>query len=119
MHDGVLGWVGFTLIAAVYHMVPRVFKRELYSAKLMDIQFWLMTLGIVLYFSSMWISGITQGMMWRDTDQYGNLVYQFVDTVRALFPFYIIRGIGGSLYLIGFFIFLYNVIMTIQKRASA
>ncbi|GMB95991.1 cytochrome-c oxidase, cbb3-type subunit I [Helicobacter sp. NHP22-001] len=115
VHDGVLGWVGFTLIAAVYHMVPRVFKREIYSGKLMDVQFWLMTLGIVLYFSSMWIAGITQGMMWRDVDQYGNLVYQFVDTVRVLIPYYVIRGFGGSLYLIGFFIFLYNVVMTIQK----
>lgn len=113
VHDGVLGWVGFTIIAACYHMLPRMYKREIYSRKIMDIQFWIMTIGIVLYFSSMWISGITQGMMWRDVDQYGNLTYQFIDTVRVLFPYYVIRGIGGLMYLIGFILFIYNVVMTI------
>lgn len=113
VHDGVLGWVGFTLIAACYHMLPRMYKRELYSKKIMDIQFWIMTIGIVFYFSSMWIAGITQGMMWRDTDQWGNLAYQFVDTVSVLFPYYVIRAIGGTLYLVGFIMFIYNVVMTI------
>lgn len=113
VHDGTLGWVGFTIIASSYHMLPRMFKREIYSKKIMDIQFWIMTIGIVLYFSSMWISGITQGMMWRDVDQYGNLTYQFIDTVRVLFPYYLIRGIGGLMYLIGFIMFIYNIIMTI------
>ena len=112
VHDGVLGWVGFTLIAACYHMLPRMFKREIYSRKIMDIQFWIMTIGIVFYFSSMWIAGITQGMMWRDMDQYGNLAYQFIDTVSVLFPYYLIRAIGGTLYLVGFIMFIYNAIMT-------
>lgn len=113
VHDGVLGWVAFTIIAACYHMLPRMYKREIYSKKIVDVQFWIMTIGIVLYFSSMWIAGITQGMMWRDVDQYGNLTYQFIDTVRALFPYYLIRGIGGLLYLVGFIMFIYNVMMTI------
>ncbi|AAD05711.1 cytochrome-c oxidase, cbb3-type subunit I [Helicobacter pylori] len=113
VHDGVLGWVGFTLIASMYHMTPRLFKREIYSGRLVDFQFWIMTLGIVLYFSSMWIAGITQGMMWRDVDQYGNLTYQFIDTVKALIPYYNIRGVGGLMYFIGFIIFAYNIFMTI------
>ena len=113
VHDGVLGWVGFTIIAACYHMLPRMYKREIYSKKIMDIQFWIMTIGIVFYFSSMWISGITQGMMWRDFDQWGNLTHPFIDTVRVLFPYYLIRAIGGTLYLIGFIMFIYNVVMTI------
>lgn len=113
VHDGVLGWVGFTIIAACYHMIPRMYKKELYSKKIMDIQFWIMTIGIVLYFSSMWIAGITQGMMWRDVDQYGNLTYQFIDTVKELHPYYLIRGIGGVMYLLGFIMFIYNVVMTI------
>ena len=115
VHDAALGWVGFMVIAACFHMVPRIFKRELYSKKLMDVQFWIMTTGIILYFSSMWIAGITQGMMWRDVDSNGSLVYSFIHTVTALFPYYLIRAIGGLMYLIGFIIFLYNILMTISS----
>lgn len=113
MHDGVLGWVGFTIIAASYHMTPRIFKREIYSKKLTEIQFWIQTTAIILYFSSMWISGITQGMMWRATDEFGSLAYSFIDTVTVLMPYYTIRAIGGAMYLLGFIIFAYNIIMTI------
>ncbi|MCD8212728.1 MAG: cbb3-type cytochrome c oxidase subunit I, partial [Campylobacter sp.] len=67
------------------------------------------TTGIVLYFASMWIAGITQGMMWRATDSYGSLLYSFIDTVVVLIPYYWIRAVGGLLYLIGFFMFVYNV----------
>ncbi|MCI5967972.1 cytochrome-c oxidase, cbb3-type subunit I [Helicobacter sp.] len=113
VHDGVLGWVGFTIIAACYHMTPRLFRREIYSKKLMDIQFWIQTTAIILYFSSMWIAGITQGMMWRATDEFGSLAYSFIDTVTVLMPYYTIRAIGGAMYLIGFIIFTYNIVMTI------
>ncbi len=113
VHDGTLGWVGFMIIAACYHMVPRMYKREIYSGKLMEAQFWIQTTGIVLYFSSMWIAGITQGMMWRATDEFGSLAYSFIDTVTVLIPYYMIRAIGGLLYLIGFIMFTYNIIMTI------
>ncbi|WP_432760007.1 cytochrome-c oxidase, cbb3-type subunit I [Helicobacter anatolicus] len=113
VHDGVLGWVGFTIIAAIYHMIPRIFKREIYSKKIIEMQFWIMTIGIVLYFSSMWIAGITQGMMWRDVDMYGNLTYQFIDTVTKLHPYYVIRSVGGLMYLVGFIMFIYNVLMSI------
>ncbi len=113
VHDGTLGWVGFMIIAALLHMTPRMFKKELYSKKLMESQFWIQTTGIVLYFSSMWIAGITQGMMWRATDQYGNLAYSFIDTVNVLHPYYTIRGVGGLLYLAGFIMFAYNFYKTI------
>ena len=113
VHDGVLGWVGFTIIAASYHMTPRIFKREIYSKKLTEIQFWIQTTAIILYFSSMWISGITQGMMWRATDEFGSLAYSFIDTVTVLMPYYTIRAIGGAMYLLGFIIFAYNIVMTI------
>jgi len=115
VHDGALGWDGFMLMAAVMHMVPRVWKRELYSRKLLDIMFWMQTVGIVLYFSSMWIAGITQGMMWRAADQYGNLAYSFIDTVVMLQPYFIIRGTGGLLYLIGFVLFAYNMYKSIYS----
>ena len=116
VHDGVLGWVGFMIMAALYHMAPRVFKREIYSKKLMASQFWIQTLGVVLYFTSMWIAGITQGMMWRAHDQYGNLAYSFIDTVTVLHPYYAIRGVGGLLYLTGFLMFAYNIFKTMSAR---
>ena len=114
VHDGVLGWVVFMIMSALFHMVPRMYKRELYSKSLMDTQFWLQTTGIVLYFTSMWIAGITQGMMWRAYDEYGSLVYSFIDTVNVLHPYYTIRAVGGLLYLIGFFMFAYNIYKTIK-----
>jgi cytochrome c oxidase cbb3-type subunit 1 len=112
VHDGTLGWVAFMIMAALFHMAPRVFKRELYSKGLMAAQFWIQTLGIVFYFTSMWISGITQGMMWRAHDEFGNLAYSFMDTVDVLHPYYALRGTGGLLFLIGFFMFAYNIYKT-------
>jgi cytochrome c oxidase cbb3-type subunit 1 len=112
VHDGTLGWVGFMIIASLFHMSTRVWKREVYSKKLIEQQFWLQTIGIVLYFSSMWIAGITQGMMWRATDEFGSLQYSFIDTVTVLHPYYTIRAIGGTLYLIGVFMWAWNIYKT-------
>ena len=112
VHDGTLGWVAFMIIAALLHMAPRMYKREIYSKKLLESQFWIQTTGIVLYFTSMWIAGITQGMMWRATDQYGNLAYSFIDTVTVLQPYYTIRAVGGLLFLIGMFMWAYNMYKT-------
>jgi cytochrome c oxidase cbb3-type subunit 1 len=113
VHDGVLGWVAFMIIAALLHMIPRMYKKEIYSKSLLEMQFWIQTLGIILYFTSMWIAGITQGLMWRATDEYGNLLYSSIDTVNALHPYYAIRGIGGVLYLLGFLLFTYNIYKTL------
>jgi len=112
VHDGTLGWVGFMIIAAIFHMTPRMAKREMWSKKMVEAQFWIQSTGIVLYFSSMWIAGITQGMMWRATDQFGNLSYSFIDTVTVLHPYYTIRGVGGLLYLIGVFMWAFNIYKT-------
>jgi len=116
VHDGTLGWVAFMIIAATLHMAPRFYKREIYSRKLMEMQFWIQTTGIVLYFSSMWIAGITQGMMWRAVDQYGNLAYSFIDTVTVLHPYYTIRAIGGVLFVIGLFMWAYNFVKTMSNN---
>ena len=115
VHDGALGWVGFMVIAAMFHMAPRVFKREIYSKSLMNTQFWIQTLGVILYFTSMWIAGITQGMMWRAHDEFGNLAYSFIDTVSVLQPYFTIRAVGGTLYLIGMFMFAYNMYKTMTS----
>ncbi len=112
VHDGTLGWVGFMIMASIFHMAPRIFKRELYSKSLMEKQFWIQTVGIVLYFTSMWIAGITQGMMWRAYDEYGSLLYSFIDTVNVLHPYYTIRGVGGLFYLTGFLMFSWNIYKT-------
>ncbi len=112
VHDGVLGWVVFMIMASIFHMAPRMFKREIYSKKLMEWQFWLQTTAVVLYFTSMWIAGITQGMMWRAVDEYGNLMYSFIDTVTVLHPYYVIRTISGVMYLTGFMMFAYNIYKT-------
>ncbi|MBL0691363.1 MAG: cbb3-type cytochrome c oxidase subunit I [SAR324 cluster bacterium] len=114
VHSGALGWVGFTLIGAIYVIVPEIWKRPLYSNKIAEQQFWIQTLGIVLYAVSMWIAGITQGLMWRTTDVYGGLVYSFLDTVLVLQPYYIIRAVGGSFYLYGFCMLGYNIYKTIS-----
>jgi cytochrome c oxidase cbb3-type subunit 1 len=116
VHDGALGWVIFMIMGAIYHMIPRLYGREIYSKSLMATQFWIQTLGIVLYFTSMWIAGITQGMMWRAHDEFGNLAYSFIDTVTVLHPYYTIRGVGGLLYLVGFLMFAYNIFKTMSAR---
>jgi cytochrome c oxidase cbb3-type subunit 1 len=113
VHDGVLGWVVFMIMSGLFHMAPRMFKREIYSKSLMETQFWLQTTAVVLYFTSMWIAGITQGMMWRAVDEYGNLMYSFIDTVAVLHPYYTIRALAGVLYLTGFIMFAYNMYKTI------
>ncbi|MDD5159803.1 MAG: cytochrome-c oxidase, cbb3-type subunit I [Sulfuricurvum sp.] len=115
VHDGVLGWVAFMIMAALFHMAPRVFKREIYSKSLMNTQFWIQTLGVVLYFTSMWIAGITQGMMWRAHDEFGNLAYSFIDTVAVLHPYFTIRAVGGTLYLVGMFLFAFNMYKTMTS----
>ncbi len=115
VHDGTLGWVGFMIMAALFHMAPRIFKREIYSKSLMGTQFWIQTLGVVLYFTSMWIAGITQGMMWRAHDEFGNLAYSFIDTVAVLHPYFTIRAVGGTLYLVGMFLFAYNMYKTMTS----
>ena len=119
VHSGVLGWVGFTCIGFFYLIVPNITRKPLHSMKLAEVQFWIQTLGIVFYTTSLWIAGITQGLMWRATDSYGNLAYSFLDTVIALKPYWILRGIGGTLYLVGFIIFFYNIVMTFRNSRNS
>lgn len=115
VHSGALGWVAFISFGAIYHMVPILWKRkELYSMRLVNIHLWVATIGIVLYITSMWVSGIMQGLMWRAYDSMGLLEYSFVETVTAMHPMYLIRATGGLLYLTGMCIMVYNCWMTIK-----
>ncbi|MCI5060024.1 MAG: cytochrome-c oxidase, cbb3-type subunit I [Alphaproteobacteria bacterium] len=115
VHSGALGWVGFISFGALYHLVPKLWGREkLYSAKLVSLHLWIATLGIVLYITAMWVSGIMQGLMWRSYDDLGFLEYSFVESVMAMKPFYIIRVLGGVLYLLGALVMVYNFWKTIR-----
>lgn len=114
VHGGALGWNGFLTFGMLYYLVPKLWKTELYSKSLANTHFWLGTLGILLYITSMWAAGITQGLMWRDLDSAGKLVYpDFVETVLRIVPLYYVRTLGGILFLLGFLVMLYNIWKTI------
>ena len=113
VHSGALGWVGFISIGSMYYLIPRLFNRELYSLKLAETHFWVATIGIVLYITAMWISGVMQGLMWRAVNPDGTLTYSFVESVQAMHPYYVIRFIGGTMYLVGMFIMAYNIWRTV------
>jgi cytochrome c oxidase cbb3-type subunit I len=119
VHSGALGWVGMVSFGAIYCMAQWAWRRErLYSLKLVEWHFWLSTIGIVLYICAMWVSGIMQGLMWRSYDANGFLTYSFVETVAAMHPYYVVRALGGALYVAGAFVMAYNVYQTIQGRIA-
>jgi len=114
VHSGALGWVAMVSIGALYHMIPRLYgNTRMYSKALINKHFWLATVGTILYIVAMWISGVTQGLMWSAVNPDGTLTYSFVESVQASKPFYLMRAIGGAFFLAGMFIMLYNVIKTI------
>ena len=113
VHSGALGWVGMVSFGAIYFLAPRMWGRErLYSLRLVSTHFWLATAGIVVYAATMWVSGILQGLMWRAYNALGFLEYSFAETVAAMHPFYVMRAIGGALYLLGALVMAYNVYRT-------
>jgi cytochrome c oxidase cbb3-type subunit I len=114
VHAGALGWVGFVSFGAIYCLVPWLWNRQLYSLKLVNWHFWIATIGIVFYITAMWVSGVLQGLMWRAYTPVGFLEYSFIETVEAMHPFYVIRALGGSLFLVGALIMAYNLWMTVR-----
>jgi len=114
VHSGGLGWVALVSLGSMYYLIPRLFGRsEMYSVRLINAHFWVSTVGIVLYIASMWIAGVMQGLMWRAVGEDGTLTYTFVESVKASYPFYAIRLLGGTVFLAGMVIMLYNVAKTI------
>jgi len=113
VHSGALGWVGLVSMGSLYYLVPRLFGRtEMYSVPLINVHFWVATIGIVLYIAAMWIAGVMQGLMWRAVGSDGMLTYTFVESVKATYPFYAIRLLGGVLYFAGMLIMAWNVAKT-------
>ncbi len=122
VHSGALGWNGMITFATVYFLVPRLWNRtRLYSLRMVNWHFWLATIGIVFYAASMWVAGITQGLMWREYGPDGYLVNSFADTVAALHPMFLLRALGGVLYLLGAALLVVNVWRTIlgHRREEA
>jgi cytochrome c oxidase cbb3-type subunit 1 len=117
VHSGSLGWVGFISFGALYCLTQWVWKRErLYSLALVEWHFWIATLGILLYITAMWVAGVTEGLQWRAYDEFGFLQYSFIETVQAKHIPYIIRAIGGGMFLVGALIMCYNLYMTAKGR---
>ncbi|QDE31257.1 MULTISPECIES: cytochrome-c oxidase, cbb3-type subunit I [Shewanella] len=115
VHSGALGWVAMVSIGSLYHLIPILFGHgRMYSSKLVNVHFWLATIGTVLYIVSMWISGVMQGLMWRAVNADGTLTYSFVESLEASYPFYFVRFIGGCFFLTGMFLMAYNVIKTVK-----
>jgi cytochrome c oxidase cbb3-type subunit 1 len=113
VHSGALGWVGLVSMGSIYFLIPKLFgRKEMFSVKAIEVHFWLATIGIVLYIAAMWIAGVMQGLMWRAINADGTLTYTFVESVKATYPFYVIRVCGGLLYLSGMIIMLWNVVKT-------
>lgn len=116
VHSGALGWVGLISMGCLYYLIPRMYGRtEMFSKRAIELHFWIATLGIVLYIAAMWIAGVMQGLMWRAVNPDGTLVYSFVESVKATFPFYLIRLIGGLIYLGGMLLMAWNVVMTVRS----
>jgi cytochrome c oxidase cbb3-type subunit I len=119
VHSGALGWVGLVTMGSMYYLIPRLFGRtEMYSTRLINVHFWVSTIGIVLYIAAMWIAGVMQGLMWRAVGDDGTLTYSFVESVKATYPFYAIRLLGGLLYLSGMLIMFYNMVKTIAGNKA-
>jgi cytochrome c oxidase cbb3-type subunit 1 len=119
VHAGALGWVAMTTIGSLYIMLPRLYgRREMWSTRLIAWHFWTTTIGIVLYITSMWVAGITQGLMWRATNDDGTLTYTFVESLQATYPYYFVRVLGGVLVLAGMFLMAWNVRKTVSGVES-
>ncbi len=119
VHGGALGWNGFMSFGMMYWLLPRLYQAPLYSKKLATTHFWLGTIGILLYITSIYTAGLTQGLMWRAIDEKGNLAYpDFVETVMRLMPFWWIRVLGGTMYLLGVVLAGVNFYMTWKARPA-
>jgi len=114
VHSGALGWMAMISVGCIYALLPKVFNREsMYSIKLIDVHFWVSTIGVVLYIAAMWMAGVMQGLMWRAVNDDGTLTYSFIESLNATYPYYAVRLLGGTLFLLGMLIMAYNVWKTI------
>jgi cytochrome c oxidase cbb3-type subunit 1 len=117
VHSGALGWVAMMTIGTMYCLIPRLYNKDgMYSTKLIDVHFWVSTIGVVLYAVALWVAGITQGLMWRAVNADGTLTYSFVESLKQTYPYYGLRLVGGLLFFSGMLIMAYNVWKTISDK---
>ncbi|HBO92133.1 MAG TPA: cytochrome C oxidase Cbb3, partial [Gammaproteobacteria bacterium] len=113
-------WVAMISIGSIYALIPWLYgKKEMHSVGLVNTHFWLATIGTVLYIASMWVAGISQGLMWRAVNDDGTLTYTFVESLKATYPYYVVRMIGGLVFLSGMFLMAYNVFKTMSSPAAS
>ncbi|MGO0308076.1 cytochrome-c oxidase, cbb3-type subunit I [Endozoicomonas acroporae] len=119
VHSGALGWVAMVSFGSLYHLIPRLYgKEQMYSVGLINMHFWLATIGTVLYIVAMWVNGITQGLMWRAVNEDGTLTYSFIESVEASGVGYIVRAIGGAFFVLGMLTMAYNVYRTARESGE-
>ena len=120
VHAGALGWVAMISIGALYHMIPKLFGRvQMHSVALINTHFWLATIGTVLYIASMWVNGIAQGLMWRAVNEDGTLTYSFVEALEASHIGFVVRVLGGAIFLFGMFLMAWNTWLTVRAAKPA
>jgi cytochrome c oxidase cbb3-type subunit 1 len=120
VHSGALGWVAMVSIGALYYLIPRLFgKTQMASNTMVEVHFWIATIGVVLYIAAMWIAGVMQGLMWRAVNADGTLTYSFIESVERTYPFYYVRLLGGVMFLSGMLIMAYNVWKTVGEGRAA
>ena len=119
VHSGALGWVAFITFGSIYYLIPRLYGlKAMYSVRLISLHFWIATTGVVLYIAALWISGVMQGLMWRAVNADGTLTYSFVEGVKASYPYWTIRLVGGTMFFIGMLIMTYNVVRTVRMGSA-
>jgi cytochrome c oxidase cbb3-type subunit 1 len=119
VHSGALGWVGMITIGSMYMLIPRLYgKPQMYSVAAINVHFWLATIGTVVYITAMWIAGVMQGLMWRSVQDDGSLTYTFIESLKATYPFYEVRLLGGLIYLSGMLVMAWNVYRTTLPEIS-
>jgi len=117
VHSGALGWVAMMTIGSLYCLIPRLIgEKKMYSIKAIDIHFWTSTIGVVMYITSMWIAGVMQGLMWRAFNDDGTLTYSFIESLAATKPYYVVRLMGGLLFLSGMFFMAWNTWKTLGGK---
>ena len=117
VHSGALGWVAMVSIGAIYHLIPKLYDlKEMYSTSMINLHFWLATAGTVLYIAAMWVNGIMQGLMWRAVNEDGTLTYSFVESLEASHMGYLVRMIGGAIFLSGMLVMAVNVWLTVKQK---
>ena len=120
VHSGALGWVAMISIGSIYALVPWLYgKKSMYSTSLVNTHFWLATIGTVMYIASMWVSGISKGLMWRAINDDGTLTYTFVESLKASYPYFVVRMLGGAVFLAGMFLMAYNVFKTMSSSSPS